>query len=517
MMRAVVVLLIATASAAAAAPVQLAIGDGAGTPGGAVAVDVAIDPADQTVIGAGNDIEYAPPLAIRVRPDGSFDCVANPLLVPILTPTFACVSPSMVPCTRMRALIFRPLGGGTLPAGPLYRCTFVIAPDAAPGSSLPLRILAPRATGVVGRALGATGTGGAVAVLAPTATATPSLTPIPTDTPTLTPSATLTPSPTATASATGTITRTRTVTRTPTRTPTPRTPVPTPTATATPAVLLRGGDAVAAPGAQAIISVAIEDRLRRVSGVTLDLLLPFAVVDARDVAAGCTLSPRLGAHALSAAPVGDPPVSPDLRRLRLVVSEQTVPAQILGDGPLLTCVAPLRAEAPEGTYPLTLERLFAADPEGNLLLGVRAVSGALTVDVDAPSATPTASPTATATPSPTPTRTRTATARPSATAAPTETAAPSPTATTPATPTEPASDTPSASPTRTETASPIPRCAGDCDGDGTVSIDELVVAIGIANGAAALDACRAIDANGDGAITIDEIVDAVVAAFRCGR
>jgi hypothetical protein len=507
MLRALV-LLLAMASTAAAAPVQIAIGSGRGTPGDAVTVDVHIDPADQIAIGGVNDIEYGPSTPIRLRPDGGLDCTANPALAPILPPTFSCVSAPGAPCTRMRALIFRPIGGGALPAGLFYRCTFVIAPDAVPGSSQPLRILAARATSAIGRILATAGTSGAIEVVVPTATATPSQTPVPTDTPTPTPTATLTPSATATVTATGTITRTRTVTRTATRTLTPRTPFPTATPTATPAVVLRGADAVIAPGGSARLSIAIEDRTDRVSGVTLDLLLPFAVVDPREVAPGCALDPRLTAHALSAAPVGDPPTAPELRRLRLVVSEQTVPAQLLGDGPLLTCVAPLRAEAPPGRYALTLDRLFAADVDGTLLLGVRAVSGTLTVDADAPPPTATASPTASRTALPSATRTASATVRPSATAS----------ATAFATATISPSVTPSetATPPDTPSPSPVAHCAGDCDGDGTVTIAELISAIGIANGSAPLSACAALDANGDGSVSIDEIVDAVVAALECG-
>lgn len=518
MLQAVLVLLIATASAAAAAPVEIAIGSGRGTPGGAVTIDVRIDPADQTAIGGGNDIELTPSTPIRVRPDGGLDCVAGPALAPILPPSFTCVSQSGGTCTRLRALIFRPVGGGALPAGLFYSCTFLIAPAATPGNSYPLRLLAPRATGVVGRALAVAGSSGAIDVVAPTATATASPTPVPSDTPTATPSVTATASSTPTMTATGTVTRTRTVTRTPTRTSTPRTPLPTATPTATPAVLLRGADAVAAPGADAVIRVTVADRTERVSGLTLDLLLPVAVFDVRAVAPGCALDPRVPAHALSASPVGDPPTPPDLRRLRLVVSEQTVPAQVLGDGPLLTCVAPLRPDAPPGSYPLALDRLFAADRDGNLLLGVRAVPGTLTVDVDAPSATPTARATATRTAAPSATRTATATSRPptvTASSTPTVSAAPTVATSAPpsATETAPPSPTPSVTPPAPPSPSPLARCAGDCDGDGAVGIDELVLAIGIASGATPLEACPAIDGNGDGAITIDEIVTAVSAAL----
>ncbi len=498
------VLLIVTASAAQALPVRIAIGSGSGIPGGAVSITVAIDPVDQTLVGGGNDIEFSPLTPIRIRPDGTLDCTASPTLAPILPPTFTCLSPPPGPCTRLRALIFRPVDGGPLTAGAFYSCVFLIDSSAAAGQSYDLRMLAPRATGPAGRALAADGFSGAITVVAPTPTVAPTATVTASHTlvPTATPTAS--PSTTPTASATGTVTRTRTVTRTATPTLTPRTPFPTATRTATPAVLLHGGAAVAAPGTDALLTVDVADRTDRVSGMTLDLLLPAAVFDVRDVASGCTLAARLTAHALSASPVGDPPTSPDLRRLRLVVSEQTVPPHLLGDGPLLTCVAPLRSEAAPGVYPLTLDRLFAADVDGNLLLGVRAVSGSLTVDQAAPSATPSASPTVTATATaPPPTRTATQSPVP-------------PSATPPASPTVPPNPTPTSTPPTNPTANA--GCTGDCNGDGAIAIDELVLAIGIANGSTPIGGCPAIDENGDGVITIDEIVAAVRGALNgCPR
>jgi len=52
-------------------------------------------------------------------------------------------------------------------------------------------------------------------------------------------------------------------------------------------------------------------------------------------------------------------------------------------------------------------------------------------------------------------------------------------------------------------------CPGDCNGDGTVQINELVTAVGIALGATDIGACRATDLNGDGAIAINELLTAV--------
>jgi Ca2+-binding EF-hand superfamily protein len=56
-------------------------------------------------------------------------------------------------------------------------------------------------------------------------------------------------------------------------------------------------------------------------------------------------------------------------------------------------------------------------------------------------------------------------------------------------------------------------CPGDCDGDGSVSIAELVRAVNLALGAGALHRCMDVDVNGDGAVAINELVRAVGSAL----
>jgi hypothetical protein len=500
MVRVVPLLLLGLAAVARAAPVEIAIGGAAGTPGGMVTVGVTIDPAGQAAIGGGNDIEFGPLTPVRTRSDGSLDCTANPALAPLLPPTFTCVSPPPGPCSRLRALVFRPVGSPPLPSALFYSCAFTIDPTAAPGATLALSIRAARATGALGRGLEAHGSSGSIQVIVPTPTTTPSDTPVPS------------PTPTASPSETPTVTATRTATRTRTPTLTPRTPVPTatrtltPTPTATPAVGLRVVGGVAPPGSTVLLTVSLTDHSGRASGISADLLLPDAVFDAHAVAAACALDRRLTAHALSANVVGDPPVSLELRRLRLVISEQSVPPRELGNGRLLTCAAPLRDSAPPGDYALVLDRLFAGDADGTLLLGVGGAAGMLLVDPSAPSATPTA--TYTATPP--------ATLIPSATTAPSATTRPS--ATRAATPTASASSPPSATPTATlpPSATVVPTaldCPGDCDGDGAVAIAELVRAVAIASGSAPATSCATLDANADGVVTINELVVAVSGAL----
>ncbi len=81
----------------------------------------------------------------------------------------------------------------------------------------------------------------------------------------------------------------------------------------------------------------------------------------------------------------------------------------------------------------------------------------------------------------------------------------------PPTATPVATATPTASNTPTPTRGTL--CPGDCNGDGDVSISELVRAVNIALGAAAAETCRAADVNGDGRVAINELVAAVGTAL----
>jgi CSLREA domain-containing protein len=65
---------------------------------------------------------------------------------------------------------------------------------------------------------------------------------------------------------------------------------------------------------------------------------------------------------------------------------------------------------------------------------------------------------------------------------------------------------------------PIP-CGGDCDGDGQVTVNELITMVNIALGSTPLSKCISGDASGDGQITIDDIITAVNNALNgcpCG-
>jgi hypothetical protein len=55
---------------------------------------------------------------------------------------------------------------------------------------------------------------------------------------------------------------------------------------------------------------------------------------------------------------------------------------------------------------------------------------------------------------------------------------------------------------------------GDCNGDGVVTIDELILGVNIALGNLPLTDCPAFDTNRDGMVSIDELIAAVNAALN---
>lgn len=165
-----------------------------------------------------------------------------------------------------------------------------------------------------------------------------------------------------------------------------------------------------------------------------------------------------------------------------------------------------QVQAPQGevgTYPVTFKLTTAASAYDESEPYTLVLSNGATTS---PSPTAQPSHTPTATPSPLPTTTSTATSEPTATGEPTATSEPSPTAT--STPVDIASPTPS---------TPSASCAGDCDGDGVVTVNELILGVTIVLGSAAVDACPAFDRNGDGTVEISELIQGVNALLGgCG-
>jgi hypothetical protein len=168
--------------------------------------------------------------------------------------------------------------------------------------------------------------------------------------------------------------------------------------------------------------------------------------------------------------------------LRCGVYGDTEPVVQLPEGDLLRCCFSVSAMASPGSYPV-LNQCDAVDEFGNQL-PVVCDAGAIVVGAPSPTPSPSESPSATGNPTPTETS--------------------SPTLTTANT------ATPTATPRR-------PACVGDCGGDGSVTINELITMVNIALGSPDVSTCMSGDTNGDGQITIDEILSAVNNALNgCG-
>jgi len=76
-------------------------------------------------------------------------------------------------------------------------------------------------------------------------------------------------------------------------------------------------------------------------------------------------------------------------------------------------------------------------------------------------------------------------------------------------------DAPTEAPTPTPTATPPGSgCIGDCDGSGTVTIDEIMVGVAIAMGEANVSSCQSLDVSHDQQVTVDELLQAVHAALH---
>lgn len=60
----------------------------------------------------------------------------------------------------------------------------------------------------------------------------------------------------------------------------------------------------------------------------------------------------------------------------------------------------------------------------------------------------------------------------------------------------------------------LPPCVGDCNEDGVVTVDEILLGVSIALGAAPMSVCPSYDVDSNGALTVDELISAVDGALR---
>lgn len=168
-----------------------------------------------------------------------------------------------------------------------------------------------------------------------------------------------------------------------------------------------------------------------------------------------------------------------------------------------------------GSYQLTVTAFLAAPSPTATYTRTRTPTRVPTGTpprTSAATASPSRTPIRAATPSATRTLTRTASPHPTATR--TRTAMLTPTASATYSPTRAGTATVSSTPRATQTLGP---CFGDCDDDGRVAINELILGVNIALGAARPAECTAFDPEGRG-VTVDKLLRAINASlYSCLR
>jgi hypothetical protein len=229
------------------------------------------------------------------------------------------------------------------------------------------------------------------------------------------------------------------------------TPTPTPTATPTAPVAIGIHTNDAVRGTDARLHFDLADSTGRAVDTTFDIVVENFVVDLTTIHSDCTLDARLMSHRLAVQSLGNQNVPAGFSRVHFSVFSLLKFPLTIQSGPLLSCSVPVRPNAPLGESPIDLQNLFAEDSDGVVIPGVVGLDGSLLVTTDPPTSTPTMTPT------------------------------------------------------------PLPpiACVGDCDENGLVDVYEVILSIRIAQERENLDACPAIDANGDGIVTADELVTAV--------
>jgi hypothetical protein len=176
--------------------------------------------------------------------------------------------------------------------------------------------------------------------------------------------------------------------------------------------------------------------------------------------------------------------------LEIVLLGTPVDPPPLGDGDLASCTFQILPGAPAGPSALTIQGPLLGDKEG-AELPVSVSNGSIQIGGGpTPTATETPKP-PTGTPgTPTRTPTRTTTRTVTETAAPTSTRTVGPSATV------------------TQTVEPS-GCAGDCDGNGNVTVDELIKGVNIALGTAGIELCPSFDTNESESVTVEELIKGV--------
>src|SRR5262245_40196818 len=220
-----------------------------------------------------------------------------------------------------------------------------------------------------------------------------------------------------------------------------------PAAHADPQLTVVGGSG--APGHTVAVSIELSgDTRHRAASADLDIAFPSALVTiATPISVSCHIAQRLE----STHQIGGRVARPGL--LRLALFARALQIRPLGNGPLATCEVRITANARAASALLVPQYVGLGNSRGRLL-PVDGIAGEIAISAGGVLAS-----------------------QPRFEAV-------------------------------TLTAVP-PNCAADCNGDGVVTVPELISSINVALGNVPLSACAAADGDGDSAVLVEDLINGI--------
>lgn len=251
------------------------------------------------------------------------------------------------------------------------------------------------------------------------------------------------------------------------------------------------GSASGTAGGLVTIPVSVRGGMGEMVMAQIDLLYDPTVLTISDPQKTCQIDPRLQDQVLRASLLDAPGASDGKRRLRIFVGDLVLPTNLFDDGVLIRCAFQITAGASTGPMTLTADHLNVSDANANAF-GTSFLAGAVEVLPPTSEAAPTDL--LVSAPAASPEAERSESARPLLL----KDASPAGECST-------ASDCNSGHTCFDNSC----RCAGDCNGDGQVTVSEVVAAVRAALDPAALTACPAADWNRDGSVVANELITMV--------
>lgn len=229
----------------------------------------------------------------------------------------------------------------------------------------------------------------------------------------------------------------------------------------------------------------------------VDILYEPDQLTVADPSTACQLHPRLTKQILRASLPSDPPAPDGKKRLRVFVGDIVLPTDTFDDGPIASCTFEINGTAEARVVRLSADHLNVSDAQGGSF-GTSASAGSIEIIVPAPVPAAEGVPAAESEPPSSEPGVGLASAGEETGGGPAGLAA------------VPPAECGGASDCVVGRGAACVNgrcsCVADCDGDGSVTINEVVTAVRVVLGGTRHDSCRSADADGDGAVTVDEVI-----------